>query len=86
MHLRAQHVTEYRSEHRLPSAEAVTMAAAAYTMDHPKLYEAAQRAARLSRFAGRRGGGLPPPLSGWTIGRDLPQPPPQTFREWWASR
>ncbi|MEU5565217.1 lactate utilization protein B [Micromonospora musae] len=69
-----------------PKAEAAAMAAAAYVMDRPALYTAAQRAARLSRFAGRRGRGLPPPLSGWTIGRDLPQPPERTFREWWAQR
>ncbi|MEV6376274.1 LutB/LldF family L-lactate oxidation iron-sulfur protein [Micromonospora musae] len=69
-----------------PKAEAAAMAAAAYVMDRPALYTAAQRAARLSRFAGRRGRGLPPPLSGWTIGRDLPQPPARTFREWWAQR
>ncbi|MFJ6197384.1 lactate utilization protein B [Micromonospora sp. NPDC092111] len=86
VHLRARHVEAYRAEHHLPTAEAVTMAAAAYTMDRPRWYAAAQRAARLARLAGRRGRGLPPPLSGWTIGRDLPQPAPQTFREWWAKR
>ncbi|MDP9817368.1 lactate utilization protein B [Spirilliplanes yamanashiensis] len=69
-----------------PRAESAAMAAAAYTMDHPRLYAAAQRAARLSRLAGPRGRGLPPPLSGWTAGRDLPEPPPQTFRDWWAAR
>ncbi|MGK5741150.1 lactate utilization protein B [Micromonospora sp. URMC 103] len=69
-----------------PRAEAAAMAAAAYTMDHPALYAAAQRAARLGRLAGRRGRGLPPPLSGWTISRDLPQPPRRTFRDWWAQR
>ena len=69
-----------------PRAEAVAMAAAAYTMDHPRLYAAAQRAARLSRVAGRRGRGLPPPLNGWTAGRDLPEPPAETFRDWWARR
>ena len=63
--------------------ERVAMAAAAYTMDHPKLYAAAQHAAKLSRFAGRR---LPPPLNGWTASRDLPDPPPETFRDWWAGR
>ncbi|WP_200215122.1 LutB/LldF family L-lactate oxidation iron-sulfur protein [Micromonospora coerulea] len=82
VHLRAAHVTAQRR----PTTESIAMAAAAYTMDHPALYAAAQRAARLTRLAGRRGRGLPPPLSGWTIGRDLPQPPPQTFREWWAER
>ncbi|MER7441456.1 lactate utilization protein B [Micromonospora avicenniae] len=69
-----------------PRSEAAAMAAAAYVMDRPALYAAAQRAARLGRLTGRRGRGLPPPLSGWTIGRDLPQPPPRTFREWWAQR
>jgi L-lactate dehydrogenase complex protein LldF len=78
VHLRA------RAPH--PPAERTAMAAAAYTMNHPTLYAAAQRAARLSKVVGRRGRGLPPPLSGWTAGRDLPEPPPQTFREWWARR
>ncbi|SCL26404.1 L-lactate dehydrogenase complex protein LldF [Micromonospora rhizosphaerae] len=82
VHLRAAHVAAQRR----PTAESIAMAAAAYTMDHPALYAAAQRAARLTRLAGRRGRGLPPPLSGWAIGRDLPQPPPQTFRDWWAER
>jgi L-lactate dehydrogenase complex protein LldF len=59
------------------------MAAAAYTMDHPALYAAAQRAAKLSRLAGRA---LPPPLNGWTTSRDIPAAPRQTFRQWWAER
>ncbi|SCG59407.1 L-lactate dehydrogenase complex protein LldF [Micromonospora siamensis] len=75
-----------RAEAPHPPAESAAMAAAAYTMDHPALYAAAQRAARLSRLAGRRGRGLPPPLNGWTLGRDLPEPPRETFREWWARR
>ncbi|WP_431729849.1 LutB/LldF family L-lactate oxidation iron-sulfur protein [Verrucosispora sp. TAA-831] len=69
-----------------PRAEAAAMAAAAYTMDHPALYATAQRAARSSRLLGRRGRGLPPPLSGWTASRDLPEPPAETFREWWSKR
>jgi L-lactate dehydrogenase complex protein LldF len=51
-----------------------------------RAYERAQRAARLgSRPLGRRGRieRLPWPLSGWTATRDLPAPPPETFREWW---
>ncbi|MFE9692493.1 lactate utilization protein B [Micromonospora sp. NPDC005806] len=73
VHLRA------RSPH--PRSEAAAMAAAAYTMDHPRLYAAAQRAAGLGRVAGRA---LPPPLNGWTASRDVPAAPPQTFRQWWA--
>ncbi|MDO3703058.1 LutB/LldF family L-lactate oxidation iron-sulfur protein [Micromonospora sp. C28SCA-DRY-2] len=82
VHLRAAHV----AARRRPTAESVAMAAAAYAMDHPAWYAAVQRAARLTRLAGRRGRGLPPPLSGWTIGRDLPEPPAQSFRDWWARR
>jgi L-lactate dehydrogenase complex protein LldF len=69
-----------------PRTEKAVMAAAAYTMDRPRLYAAAQRAAKLSRIAGRRGRGLPPPLNGWTAARDLPEPPGETFRDWWAKR
>ena len=72
-----------RDEAPHPRTERVAMAAAAYTMDHPKLYAAAQHAAQRSKFAGRR---LPPPLNGWTASRDLPEPPPETFRDWWARR
>jgi L-lactate dehydrogenase complex protein LldF len=82
VHLRAEHV----EARKRPTPESVTMAAAAYTMDHPRLYAAAQRAAKLSRIPGRRGRGLPPPLNGWTASRDLPDPPKQTFRDWWAAR
>ena len=69
-----------------PRAEAAAMAAAAYTMDRPKLYRAARRATRLSRLAGRRGRFLPPPLRGWSASRDLPAPPAESFRDWWAGR
>ncbi|GAA3350998.1 LutB/LldF family L-lactate oxidation iron-sulfur protein [Amorphoplanes nipponensis] len=72
-----------RNEAPHPRGERAAMHAAAYTMDHPRLYAAAQHAAKLSRLAGRR---LPPPLSGWTASRDLPDPPPETFRDWWAKR
>ncbi|BCY07403.1 LutB/LldF family L-lactate oxidation iron-sulfur protein [Actinoplanes sp. L3-i22] len=67
-----------------PRSERAAMRAAAYTMDRPKLYASAQRAAKLARIAGRRGRGLP--LGGWTDARDLPEFPQQTFRDWWASR
>jgi L-lactate dehydrogenase complex protein LldF len=83
--LRARHVEESRRGHRLPSAEAATMAAAAWVMGRPARFRAAQRAGRLGRLASRRGRirRLPPPLAGWTSARDAPVPPAQTFRQWW---
>jgi L-lactate dehydrogenase complex protein LldF len=46
------------------------------------------RWARLSRLSkspiGRRL--LPPPLSSWVGSRDLPEPPAQSFRDWWAEQ
>jgi L-lactate dehydrogenase complex protein LldF len=51
-----------------------------------RAFERAQRAARLgSRPLSRRGRirRLPWPLSGWTDTRDLPEPPKETFRDWW---
>ncbi|MEV4642484.1 lactate utilization protein B [Actinoplanes sp. NPDC049548] len=65
-----------------PRSERMAMAAAAYTMDRPALYARAQHAAKLTRRVTH----LPPPLNGWTASRDLPDPPPETFRDWWAAR
>jgi iron-sulfur cluster protein len=51
-----------------------------------RAFERAQAAARLgSRPLVRQGRirRLPWPLSGWTDTRDLPEPPAETFRDWW---
>jgi L-lactate dehydrogenase complex protein LldF len=87
VHLRARHVEEARSEHVLPSAEAVAMAAASWVMSDAGRFERAQRGSRVGRLLSRKGriGRLPPPLAGWTTARDAPAPPAQTFREWWRS-
>jgi L-lactate dehydrogenase complex protein LldF len=86
VHLRARHVEERREQHRLPNAEAVVMAAAAWVMAEPQRFAAAQRATRAGRVLARgsRITALPPPLSRWTTSRDVPKPPKETFREWWA--
>jgi L-lactate dehydrogenase complex protein LldF len=85
VHLRARHVEEVRRDHRRPSAEAITMAAAAWVMADPGRYAAAQRAGRSGRVLSRGGriSALPPPLSAWTRARDAPAPPARTFRQWW---
>jgi L-lactate dehydrogenase complex protein LldF len=80
VHLRERAVAE--DPHRV---EAAGMRAMARTMSSPRLYPRALRLLRLGRLVrGRRR--LPPPLSRWTAARDLPEPPGQTFRDWWASR
>ncbi len=87
VHLRARHVEESRRARRMPSAEAITMAAASWVMADPRRYAAAQSAGRAGRVLGRRGkiSALPPPLAAWTKARDAPMPPRQTFRQWWRS-
>ena len=84
--LRARHVDETRRDRRLPTAEAITMAAMSWVMAGPGRFAAAQRAGGVGRVLGGRSGRirrLPPPLSGWTRTRDAPAPAATTFRQWW---
>ncbi|GAA2362023.1 LutB/LldF family L-lactate oxidation iron-sulfur protein [Dactylosporangium salmoneum] len=75
VHLRARHVEERRG----PSAEAISMAAASWVMSRPGPFRNAERLRRLLPLAS-------PLARGWTASRDLPEPPAQTFREWWRTR
>ena len=89
VHLRSRVVEDKRRASRVPTPEQAVMASAAWTMDSPVRWAGALRAARLGRLLGRRRrtiSSLPPPLSAWTDTRDLPRPPTQTFRDWWARR
>jgi L-lactate dehydrogenase complex protein LldF len=84
--LRAAHVDANRNR-RVPTAEALGMAAAAWVMSDPERFATAEKASRAGRLFGRATGRittLPPPLSRWTASRDAPRPPAETFREWWA--
>jgi len=52
-------------------------------------YERAQRLAQLGQWPFKRGEvieRLPGELRGWTIQRDLPVVPEQSFRDWWRQR
>jgi L-lactate dehydrogenase complex protein LldF len=89
VHLRAKHVEQQREDHRLPSAEALSMAAASWVMSTSTRFSAAEKASRIGRLLGARRGRitmLPPPFSGWSASRDVPLPPRESFREWWAGR
>jgi L-lactate dehydrogenase complex protein LldF len=84
--LRAAHVDANRGR-RVPTPEALGMAAAAWVMADPQRFANAEKATRAGRLLGRATGRittLPPPLSRWTASRDAPRPPAETFREWWA--
>ena len=49
--------------------------------NEPRRWTLALKLAPLMRFIKRA---APPPLSGWTRTRDLPDPPPEPFRDWWT--
>jgi L-lactate dehydrogenase complex protein LldF len=85
VHLRGRHVEAAREHRVMPSAEAITMAAASWAMSKPQRFAAAQRAGSIGRMLARDGRlrRLPPPLAAWTRARDAPAPPAQTFRQWW---
>jgi L-lactate dehydrogenase complex protein LldF len=58
-------------------------------MADPRRYEAAlRRGTRWARLMSRGGRirRLPGLLGKWTEARDLPAPPPETFRAWWSRR
>jgi L-lactate dehydrogenase complex protein LldF len=64
-------------------AEDALFAAAGSAMKGRRRWTQALRLAPLMRFV-RRGG--PPPLARWTSVRDLPEPPSESFRDWWVKK
>jgi L-lactate dehydrogenase complex protein LldF len=78
VHLRARVVREERS--RL-SPEALGMRTVAGVFGSRERYERAQKLSRLGRGPIARAA-----LPGWTAMRELPDPPRQTFRDWWRAR
>lgn len=85
--LRTRIVDEHR--HGIPSAEALSMRGGQWVLGRTGHLKLAQQgvtaAARVLR--GRPIGALPwpapGPLRAWTVGRDAPSPPRETFRQWW---
>ncbi|WP_081685690.1 lactate utilization protein B [Candidatus Solirubrobacter pratensis] len=78
VHLRGRVVREEKSSR---SPEALLMKAIAAAFATRRRYEGAQRLARLGR-----GPLANAAVPGWTAMRDLPDPPKETFRDWWRSR
>jgi L-lactate dehydrogenase complex protein LldF len=78
VHLRGRVVEERGA----PAGERLAMETMARVFASRRRYEAAQKAARFAKPLSR----APGPLRAWTQFRDLPDPPPQSFRDWWRSR
>ncbi|MFJ2116743.1 LUD domain-containing protein, partial [Streptomyces sp. NPDC087850] len=77
VHLRERVADQGGKGHRLEKA---AMKAAGWVLDHPRVLAAGERAASKTR-------GLhptrPPGAGAWTDSRDLPELPPESFRDWW---
>jgi L-lactate dehydrogenase complex protein LldF len=78
VHLRERVVREAKSS---LAPEALAMRAVGAVFRSPARYERAQRLSRLGR--GPLASAL---LPNWTAMRDLPEPPKETFREWFRTR
>ena len=91
IHLRGRVVRHKQDRGDLRSKldpENVAMQLVAKVFSDPRLYENAQKAARIGQWPLARRGAihrLPGRLSGWTAVRDLGSVPDRTFREWWRS-
>jgi L-lactate dehydrogenase complex protein LldF len=78
VHLRGRVIREQKSRF---SGEALAMKTVAAVFRSQERYERAQKLARLGRGPIAKAA-----LPGWTAMRELPDPPKQTFREWWRER
>jgi L-lactate dehydrogenase complex protein LldF len=88
VHLRAKQVDAERGARGgVPSGQDIAMKAAGLAMGSARrfgLAEKALSAARLVAGSDHRISMLPWPGSKWTTSRDIPEPPAETFRQWWA--
>ena len=85
VHLRAAQVDSERGG--MPGGEQAAMTAAAWAMGSSRRFALAEKALSAGRLLANRDHritALPWPASRWTASRDLPEPPPETFRQWWA--
>ncbi|MBN9634520.1 MAG: lactate utilization protein, partial [Actinobacteria bacterium] len=85
VHLRAVQVDSERAG--LPSGQDLAMKAAGWAMGSAPRFGLAEKALGAGRLvAGKdhRIRKLPWPASKWTASRDIPEPPAETFRQWWA--
>ncbi len=72
-------------EQERPNAESAALRAAQWVLSDPKRLGAAQKASNVAgRLLGDRTIRTVPGLGAWTSARDVPTPPTESFRQWWA--
>ncbi|GAB3442651.1 LutB/LldF family L-lactate oxidation iron-sulfur protein [Streptomonospora sediminis] len=82
-------VVDERRANAVPTPEALAAQSSEWVMSAERRFARAQRAAsRWGRLMARAGRirRLPGLLGRWTEARDLPAPPAESFRAWWARR
>ena len=87
VHLRGEDVDSKRGHQELPSQMDLGMKAASWALSSGKnlgLLEKALPLGRLAAGPNRKITKLPGIAAGWTQSRDIPAPPSQSFRQWWA--
>jgi L-lactate dehydrogenase complex protein LldF len=88
VHLRGKAVDAERYERvSAARAERTGMAVVSWVMGGARRFAAGEALLRLGRVLAGPAGRirrLPPPLSAWTASRDVPAPPTESFRQWWA--
>ncbi|HEY5853760.1 MAG TPA: LutB/LldF family L-lactate oxidation iron-sulfur protein [Aldersonia sp.] len=85
VHLRAEQVDSERGG--LPSGQDLAMKGAAWAMGSAKRFSLAEKALGAGRLVANKDHKittLPWPGSKWTSARDIPEPPKETFRQWWT--
>ncbi|WP_202919424.1 LutB/LldF family L-lactate oxidation iron-sulfur protein [Saccharothrix deserti] len=75
------HLRERVTESKRATPESTAMRALAWAMSDARRWRRLIRLGKFGRVASRH-----VPLPGWSTARDLPQPPKETFRDWWESR
>jgi L-lactate dehydrogenase complex protein LldF len=91
VHLRGKVIRREGGGHNVEDvAERLSMKAAAAAFHTPRRYRLAQRVAlpvlRLLSTVPGLARVIPGPLAAWTSVRDLPEPPRETFADWWRGR
>ncbi|MCQ1950892.1 LutB/LldF family L-lactate oxidation iron-sulfur protein [Arthrobacter sp. zg-Y859] len=87
VHLRSEDVQSRRGTKKVPGQMDVAMKAASWMMGSGRRMALVEKALPLGKLAAgpdRKIKKLPGIAAGWTRSRDLPAPPAQSFRDWWA--